>query len=268
VLEPAVGWRLPDLKEAWTHRDLLYFLVRRDVVVRYKQAVIGVLWAVLQPVLLAGVFAVFFGLLAKVPSETGVPYPLFVLTGMIVWLSFSKAVELGAASLVSNEQLISKIYCPRIIIPVAAIIPPWIDFAIGFVVTICVGLAYGFVPSIGILAAPVFVLLAMFTAFGAGLWLAALNVRYRDISVVVPFVLLVGLFITPIVYPFDLVPNELQPLYAINPMVGVLEGFRWSLLGADWPGFLLLIPVAVSAVLVLGGALYFRRAERSFADVI
>lgn len=268
VIEPPRGWELPDLREVWEHRDLVYFLVRRDVVVRYKQAVIGALWAVLQPLLLAGVFSVFFGLLAKVPSAEGIPYPLLVLSGMVMWLSFSKATEAVSMSIIGNGALVSKIYCPRLTIPIAAVLPPWVDFAVGFVVTIAVGLAYGFVPDVRILATPVFVLMAILTALGIGLWLSALNVKYRDFTLVVPFVILVGLFVTPIAYPFDLVPENLQALYAINPMVGVLEGFRWALLGTDWPGALLAIPVATSALLLVSGSLYFKRAERTFADLI
>jgi lipopolysaccharide transport system permease protein len=268
VIEPAGGLRFPDLRELWDHRDLIYYLARRDVVVRYKQAVVGALWAVLQPVMIAAVFSVFLGLLAKVPSQAGIPYPLFALSGMVMWLFFARALEQVSSSTVDSEALISKIYFPRIVIPIAAIFAPAVDFLIGVVVVIAVAAAYGFAPGLTLLGFPLAFALATLTAVGVGLWLSALNVRYRDIRLVVPFALLLGLFMTPITYPFDLVPEHLQALYSLNPMVGVIEAFRWSVLGTDWPGTLLLVPVAMSTVLLVTGALYFQHSERGFADVI
>ena len=269
IIEPPKGWMLPDLREVWAHRDLIYFLIRRDVVVRYKQAVVGAAWAVVQPMLLAVVFSVFFGLLAKVPSAEGVPYPLLVVSGMVMWLSFSNATERAASSTLENQALISKIYLPRVIIPLAAVVPSFIDFLFGFAVVVTAALAYGFVPDVRILAMPVFLFLAVMIALGAGLWLSALNVKYRDVGLLIPFVILVGMFITPIAYPIDLIPENLQAVYSINPMVGVIEGFRWSLaLGTAWPGELLLISVGAGLVLLVTGALYFKRAEHAFADVI
>lgn len=269
VIEPPKGWTLPDLREVWAHRDLVYFLIRRNVVVRYKQAVVGAAWAVLQPMLLAVVFSVFFGLLAKVPSAEGVPYPLLVVSGMVMWLSFSTATQNAATSTLENQMLISKIYLPRVIIPFAAVMPPFIDFLFGFVVVVIGALAYGFVPDVRILAMPVFLFLAVLIALGMGLWLSALNVKYRDVSLLIPFVILVGMFLTPIAYPIDLIPENLQAVYSINPMVGVIEGFRWSLaLGTAWPGELLLISIGAGAALLVTGAMYFKRAEHAFADVI
>lgn len=268
VIEPGRATSFPSFRELWGHRDLVYFLARRDLVVRYKQAVAGFFWAVLQPIFLATVFAVFLGILARVPSEEGIPYPLFAISGMVLWLAFSKGVETCASSTVQNEALISKIYFPRIIIPLTALAAPLVDSVIGFFVVIVAGLIYGFVPGVTVLAAPAVILLAMATALGFGLWFSALNVKYRDFGVVIPFAMLVGLFVTPIAYPFDLVPANLQPLYALNPMVGVLEAFRWSLLGTEWPGTLILIPVVISIVTLITGARYFIRAERGFADVI
>ena len=268
VIRPAAGWSLPDVRELWHHRDLVYYLSRRDIVVRYKQAVVGLFWAVLQPLLLACVFSLFLGQYAKVPSPPGVPYPLFVVSGLVIWLFFAGAVEKSARSTVESEGLISKIYFPRAIIPVSAVVPPVIDLLLAVVVLIVIGALYGFYPGLQILALPLCIGLALMTALGLGLWLSALNVKYRDAGLVVPFALLVGLFITPVMYPFDLVPENVQWLYSLNPMVGVLESFRWSMLGTDWPGALLLIPLATGIVLLVTGAIYFERAQRSFADVI
>lgn len=268
TIKPAEGWSLPDFGELWRHRDLVYYLARRDVVVRYKQAFVGFFWAILQPLLLAAVFSVFLGQLARVESAPNVPYPLFVVSGLVVWLFFAAAVEKSARSTVESEGLISKIYFPRAIIPIAAVVPPIVDFTLAVIVLIGVGAIYGFYPEIQILAVPLCMALALCTALGLGFWLSAINVKYRDAGLVVPFAMMIGLFITPVVYPFDLVPENLQTLYAINPMVGVLEGFRWSMLGTEWPGALLLIPLASGIILLVSGAVYFERAQRSFADVI
>ncbi len=236
---------------------------------RYKQSAIGVFWAILQPLLLAVVFSVFFGLLAKVDSQPGVPYPVFAVSGLVLWLFISTAMSSASESTVANEQLISKVYFPRVVIPMAAVIPPLVDFALAFVVVLGAMLVYGLTPQIQILLMPILVVLALTTALGAALWLSALNVRYRDIHHVVPFLILVGLFISPITYPFDLVPDNLQPLYALNPVVGMLELYRWMLFGSsNWSWFVIVIPVAASLVLLVSGASYFQRAERGFADVI
>lgn len=269
VIEPPRGWGFPDLRELTSHRDLIYYLARRDVVVRYKQAAVGGFWVVIQPLLLAGVFSLFLGRYAGVPSEPGIPYPLFALTGMVLWLMFSTMLERISQSTISSEPLISKIYFPRVVIPIAAVIPPLVDFALTFVVVILVALAYGVAPGWEILATPLVIGLALLVALGTGLWLSALNVKYRDVTLVVPFVLLVGLFVTPIVYPFaEVVPESVQPLFALNPMVGVVEGFRWCVLGTDFPGALLLVPIVMGTLLLISGALYFQRAQKSFADVI
>jgi lipopolysaccharide transport system permease protein len=268
VIEPVGGFGLPSVRELWDHRDLIYYLARQYVVVRYRQAFIGALWAVLQPVSIAIVFSVFLGLLAKVPSEAGIPYPLFAISGMVMWLFFARTLDSASASTLDSQALISKIYFPRLVIPIAAVAAPIIDFLVGFVVVVIVAIAYGFPPGPQILAVPVPFVLALLTGTGLGFWLSALNVKYRDVKMIVPFALLLGLFITPITYPFDLVPDNLQALYSLNPMVGVLELFRWCVLGTDWPGALILIPAAMSVFVFLGGALYFHRAERGFADVI
>ncbi len=269
VLTPPRGWQLPNLREAWEYRDLAYFLVRRDVSIRYRQTLIGTVWAILQPLLLALIFSVFLGRYAKVPSGNDVPYGVFALSGMAMWLYFSQAMLLSSESTVASREMIGKVWFPRLLIPIAAVVPPLIDFVPAFAVALVVQLAYGIVPPIQILLVPALALLTLFVALGIGLWLSALNVRYRDIRLVVPFLVMVGLFVTPIVYPFSVVPDAAQPFYALNPMVGVLEAYRWMLYpGADWPGNLLLIPLASSIVLVATGLVYFSRAERDFADVI
>jgi lipopolysaccharide transport system permease protein len=269
VVEPSSGLRFPDLRELWGHRDLIYLLVRRDIAVRYRQSAVGALWAILQPVLLAVVFSVFLGLLAKVPSAEGIPYPVFAVSGMVMWLFFSEAMSRSSESTVASEALITRVYFPRVIIPLAAVLPQLVDFAVGFVVVIGAMLLYGVEPSLRVLLLPGVVLVALTTALGIGLWLSALHVRYRDVQHVVPFAILVGLFITPITYPLSLVPSALQPLYAINPLVGVLEGYRWVLFaGFPFPGAILLIPLITSLLLLITGALFFERMETTFADVI
>lgn len=261
---------LPDLRELWDYRDLAYFLARRDVSIRYKQTAIGVVWGLLQPLALAGVFSVFLGLLAHVPSRAGIPYPLFALSGMVMWLYFTAALSRVSDSTVSSAELITKVYFPRMVIPLAAVVPPLIEFALAFVVVLGAMILYGHPPQLEILLVPAPVLLALATALGSGLWLSALHVRYRDVRLVVPFLVQVGLFVTPIVYPLSTIPRHLQPLYALNPVVGVLEIYRWCLFpgGGSPAWYVVAIPILASVVLIGTGVLYFVRAEREFADLI
>jgi lipopolysaccharide transport system permease protein len=271
VIEPQRGWHFPDLREAWAYRDLLYFLARRDVVVRYKQAIIGAFWAILQPVVIAGVFALFLGVIANLPPATSVPYPLFAVVGMVIWLPFTDAVSSASESTITSEALISKIWFPRVLIPLASIFPAIVDFFFGLAVAVVVALAYGYEPSLKIAAVPFALALAMTTALGIGLWFSALNVKYRDVHLLIPLVILTGLFISPILYPLSLVPAEWQWLYALNPMAGVLELFHWAILGpaaVPFPGLLLLIPICASVLLLITGSLYYDRAQRTFADII
>ncbi len=269
VLEPADARRLPDLREIWRYRDLIYYLARREVLVRYAQSAVGVFWAILQPVLLAAVFSVFLGLLAKVPSQPGVPYPVFAVSGMVLWLFISGAVRFASESTVLNEDLISKVYFPRMIIPFSFLFPALVDFIFAFLVVIATMLIYGVALHVQILLVPVIVLVAFGTVLGAALWLSALNVKYRDVQQLVPFLILVGLFVSPITYPFDLVPSNLQPLYALNPVVGLLEAYRWALFGTfESSLFVIIFPVVACVLLLISGAAYFQRAERTFADVI
>jgi lipopolysaccharide transport system permease protein len=253
----------------WRYRELIYFLARRDVSIRYKESVIGIAWAVLQPVLLAIVFSVFLGLLAKVPSDYGVPYPVFALAGLVLWMFFAQALARASDSAVVSAPLISKVWFPRVVIPVAAALPPTLDFVIAGVVVIVSMLIYGVSPSPALFLLPLIVPLVLVTALGFGVWLAALNVRYRDVGVAVPFLLQVGLFVTPIIYPYALVPDAAQPFYALNPMVGVLELYRWMLFAAaPFPSLVVLLPLVVVPVAVVAGSLYFARTEGDFADVI
>jgi homopolymeric O-antigen transport system permease protein len=269
VIEPDSRSRFPSLSEITRHRDLIYYLARRQVLGRYKQSVVGVFWAILQPLLLAIVFSVFLGLLIDVPSQPGVPYPVFAVSGMVLWMFIQGALLSTSESTVANEILISKIYFPRIIIPLTAVCPAAVDFVFAFLVVIGAMLLYGVEFHPEILLMPFVFLLSAATVLGAGLWLSALNVKYRDVIQVVPFLILVGLFISPITYPFHLVPVNLQPVYALNPVVGLAEAYRWTLFGSsDLTVFVLMVPVVTSLVLLVSGAAYFQRAERSFADVI
>jgi|1185.fasta_scaffold84943_2 lipopolysaccharide transport system permease protein len=269
VIEPVGGLVFPDLRELWRRRDLLYLFVLRDLTVRYKQSVAGALWAVVQPVALAAVFSVFLGILAKVPSEGGIPYPVFALSGMVLWLFFTSSLIRSADSTVASSDLISKVYFPRIAIPLAAALAPVADFAVAFLVVVGALLVYGQPIDARILLVPLMVPLVLALALGAGLWLSALYVRFRDIGLIVPFMVQVGLFITPIIYPFSLLPENLRLVYGLNPMVGVLELYRWMIFpGTDWPGAVVIVPLIVAPVLLVSGAAFFERSQRGFADVI
>ena len=269
VIEPASGFELPSMRELWAQRDVLYYLARRALSARYKQSVIGIFWAVLQPVLLAVVFSVFFGHLARVPSESGVPYPPFAVSGMVLWLFFAGAMSGASESTVANEMLISKVYFPRVIIPLAAVCPPLLDFCVAFFVVLAAVFVYGIVPPIQIFLMPLVVLMTLATATGIGLWLSALNVRYRDVHQAIPFLMLVGLFVSPITYPLKIVPHAVRAIYALNPVVGELETYRWMLFPhAVWPGAIIIVPIVASVLLLVSGAAYFQHAERTFADVI
>jgi lipopolysaccharide transport system permease protein len=273
VIEPVAGWRFPNLRELWIYRDLIYFLGRREIVIRYKQAAVGAFWAVLQPLLLAGLFAIFLGIVAKVPSAPGIPYPLLAVTGLVLWIPFARAVEFGTLSTVMYETLITKIYLPRAAIPVTSIASPALDAFVGVGIAVAISAGYGYLPSLRLLVVPVVILFAMLVALGLALWFSALNVKYRDFALGVPTLTLIGLFITPITYPIDLAKEQLnesfQFLYTLNPMVGVIEAFRWALLGSPLPDIeVLLVPVVASVVLLISGALYYERAQKYFADVI
>jgi lipopolysaccharide transport system permease protein len=267
VLEPSrasgAGWR-----ELWSYRELLYFLVWRDLKVRYKQTVLGAAWAVIQPFATMVVFSLFFGRLANMPSD-GVPYPVFSYAALVPWTYFAAAVAAGAASLVSSQNLISKVYFPRLLVPLAAIATPLVDAAIALALIGAIMAWYGIVPTAAIVALPLFAALAIVTALGATLWLAALNVEFRDVRYVLPFVIQFGLFVTPVAYPSSLVPEPWRAVYSLNPMATVVEGFRWSLAGTPAPsGAMMGASVLAAALLLAGGYWHFNRTERTFADVI
>jgi lipopolysaccharide transport system permease protein len=268
VIKPSSGWRALDVAELWRYRELVYFLAWRDVKVKYKQTALGIAWAVLQPLLAMAVFAVFLGRLANVPSD-GIPYPLFAYVGLVPWTYFANATTNGSGSLVSNANLISKVYFPRLVIPLAGVIASMVDLAVGLVILIPLLLFFGQAPSIWLLSIPLWAVLAGLTALAVSVWLSALDVQYRDVRYAIPFLIQIWLFATPVVYPASLVPAKYRPLLGLNPVSGVVEGFRWALLGrGDPPGALLLVSVTVFFVTLISGLFYFRRMERQFADII
>jgi lipopolysaccharide transport system permease protein len=270
VIEPAeTRLRLPNFRELWKYRDLMYYLARREVAGRYAQSAVGVFWAVLQPVLLATVFSVFLGHLASIPSLPDVPYPVFAVSGMVLWLFIAGSLAIASTSTVANEALISKVYFPRVIIPFTYMFPPLVDFTFAFLVVIATMLLFGvgFQPQIVLM--PLVVLVSFGVVLGAALWLSALNVKYRDVHQALPFTIVLGLFISPITYPVTLVPDNLHWLYALNPVVGLLEIYRWVLFAPpDSSLAIMLVPVVEGVLLLITGAAFFQRAEQTFADVI
>lgn len=268
IIRPSRGWVPIDLRDLWAYRELLVFFVWRDVTVRYKQTVLGLAWAIIQPVFVMVVFSVFFGHLARIPSD-GVPYPVFAYSGLVPWMYFSNALSSASNSLVQQERMITKVYFPRLVLPLSATLAGLVDFAIAFSVLLGLMFYYGIVPTIAIVSLPLFVLLAAATAWSASLWLSALNVQYRDVRHAISFVIQFWLFATPIAYPTSLVPERWRALYGLNPMAGVVEGFRWALLGTGQaPGPLLGVSLLSVAALMVGGLFFFKRLERTFADVV
>lgn len=268
VLEPGQGikhyWR-----DLWTYRELFYFLAWRDIAVRYKQTVIGAVWAIIRPVLVMIVFTVIFGKLAKLPAEGGAPYPIMVYAAMLPWQLFANALQESSNSLINNAHMISKVYFPRLAIPTSAVVVSFIDFAIAGLILVVLMLWYQYVPGWPVLLLPLFILLACGAALGAGLWMASLNVKYRDFRYIVPFIVQFGLYISPVGFSSSIVPDEWRLLYSLNPMVGVIDGFRWAILGSTelyWPGFIL--STSLATLLLISGLWYFRKTERTFADVI
>jgi len=257
-------------KDLWRYRELFFFLAWRDILVRYKQTVIGVVWAVLRPLLTMLVFTVVFSKLAKLPSDAGAPYAIMVFAAMLPWQFFATSFAEAGNSLISNANMISKVYFPRLIIPTSAIIVSFVDFLISFSILVALMFWYNFMPDIRILMLPVFVLIAFAASLGAGLWIASLNVRFRDFRYIIPFVVQMGMYVSPVGFSSSIVPDQWKLLYSLNPMVGVIDGFRWAIIGGDyqiyWPGFAL--SLIVVAVLLVGGIYYFRKTEKSFADVI
>lgn len=267
VIEPARGWTAIGFRELWDYRELVYFLTWREIKVRYQQTAIGAAWAVIQPLLTMLIFSLFFGRLAKMPSN-GIPYSLFCLTALIPWTLFSNALTQSANSLVANANLISKVYFPRVCVPIAATLSGIVDFGVGFVLLIGMMLIQGARPGWHVVWLPAFLVLAIVTALGVGLWLSALNIEYRDVRYVVPFLTQFWLFATPIAYPGSLLHEPWRAVYGLNPMAGVVEGFRWALLGGEAPGPMIGGSSSAAVVLLITGALWFRRMETTFADVV
>lgn len=256
------------LAELWEYHELLYFLVWRDIKVRYKQTVLGILWAVIQPFMAMVVFTIFFGKLAKIPTE-GFPGPIFYFTALLPWQLFANALTNSSNSLVENNNLVTRVYFPRLILPISSTLAGVVDFFIAFLVLIAMMLYYGIVPSATILLLPIFILFAIVTSLAASLWLSALNVRYRDVRYTLPFLTQIWLFITPIVYPSDLVPEKFRIIYGLNPMAGVVEGFRWAILGkSSGTGPIMIASAFIVIVMLIGGLIYFRHSERTFADIV
>ena len=267
-LRPSKGWMAVDFKELWRYRELILFLTWRDIKVRYKQAVLGIAWAILQPLLTMLIFTVIFGILLKTPSQ-GLPYPLFALSALLPWQLFATALQRSSISLVGNANLITKIYFPRLAIPLSSVLAALVDFGVSMIVLIAVMIYYQYWPGWNILWLPPLILLALMTALSVGLWLSALNVQYRDIQHMVPFIVQVWMYASPIVYPIDIIPEGIwRWLYGLNPMVGVIQGYRWALLSGDPPDITMFISVGVVVILLVSGLYYFRRMEKTFADIV
>lgn len=267
-IEPPSGLSSLQFKELWLYRELLYFLTWRDIKVRYKQTILGAAWAILQPLFSMVIFSIFFGKLASIPSD-GIPYPIFNFAALVPWTFFANGLTNATASLVASSNLITKVYFPRLVIPISAIFSGLLDFFLAFIVLLGMMAFYGLAPTQAMVWLPLFLLLALATALGAGLWLTALNVQYRDVRYAVPFLIQAWMFASPIVYPSSLLSGSWRTIYAINPMVGVIEGFRWALLGSQatpWP--LALVSALVASLILISGLLYFQRVEKGFADVI
>ncbi|HVW28567.1 MAG TPA: ABC transporter permease [Polyangiaceae bacterium] len=267
-ITPSRSWTTIGWRELWEYRELLYFLMWRDIKLRYKQTALGAAWAILQPVLTMLVFSLFFGKLAKMPTD-GLPYPLFALSALVLWTFFANGLTMASSSLVNNANLLRKVYFPRLAVPIAAVLSGLVDFVVTFIVLIGAMAYFGYSLTLRAFAVPPLLLLTLLISLGVGLWLAALSVAFRDVKYVVPYATQLWMFITPIVYPSSLLSAHWRTLYALNPMVGIIEGFRWAMLGSKTaPGPLIVSSSVAAVVILIGGALFFRRLEKTFADVI
>jgi lipopolysaccharide transport system permease protein len=268
VIKPSKGWVSFDFGELWRYRDLFFFFVWRDIKVRYRQTIMGVAWAIIQPVLTMVIFSFVFGRLAKIDSD-GLPYPIFNYAALVPWTFFATAVTLASNVLVQNANMVKKIYFPRLVMPAATVLSVLVDFALAFVVLLGMMYYYGFAPTANAVWLPVFVLLTLVAALGVSLWLAAMNVQFRDVRYVVPFLIQAWLFITPVVYSSSLLSDFWRTVYGLNPMASVVEGFRWALLGTGTaPGLMLVVSTCMALAVFISGAFYFRRMEKSFADLV
>jgi lipopolysaccharide transport system permease protein len=267
-IEPSKGWVALQLKELWAYRELLYFMIWRDVKVRYKQTALGAAWAIIQPVFTMIVFSLFFGRLGKIPSD-GIPYPIFCYAALVPWTFFAQGLSQASNSLVGSGNLIKKVYFPRLSLPISAVICGLVDFALAFIVLLGMMLYYGILPTANVIWLPLLILLTLITSLGVSLWLSALNVQFRDVRHALPFLTQLWLFATPIAYPSSLLSEPWRTLYSINPMAGVVEGFRWALLGTETaPGPMMIVSTLTALALLVSGTFYFRRLEKTFADVV
>jgi len=267
IIEPETGWLSLNLAEIWKYKDLLFLLIWRDVSVRYRQSVLGIGWAIFRPLVSTLIFTLVFSLLVRV--QTDVPYPVFAFTAMIPWLYFSNALSSVTSSVASNQGVLTKVYFPRMILPLAALGAGLVEIGIQLLIFVFFMLYYDIAPSLRMLALPGFVMLALLTALGFGVWLTAINVKYRDVGMAVPFLIQIWMYLCPIVYPVTLIPERFRALYSLNPMVGVIEGFRWSLLGTTSPDWQSIgVSVTVMVLILISGLYYFRRSDSWFADVI
>jgi lipopolysaccharide transport system permease protein len=267
TIRPPKKWLPINFYEIRQYHELLYFFIWRDVKIRYKQTVLGVLWAIIPPLFLMVVFSLFFGNFAQISSE-GIPYPLFSFAALIPWGLFSEGLTRSTMGMVSNAHIMTKVYFPRLIVPLAAILSPLIDFVIAMVILFLMMAYYGYFPTIAIILLPIFILLTLLTSLSVGLWLSSLNVKYRDFQYIIPFLTQIWFFLSPIVYPASMIPEQWQFLYALNPMTGVIEGFRWALLGTSPPEYIILVSAAVVVLILIGGLFYFRKMEQYFADLV
>lgn len=267
IIRPSKGWIPHDLKELWDYRDLIYFFSWRDIKLRYKQTALGFSWAIIQPFLAMVVFTLFFGNLAKVPSD-GVPYPIFAYAALLPWTLFSEGMTRSTNSMVLNSNIIKKVYFPRLILPISGILSPIVDFVIAFTILVGMIIYYGIYPTMNVIWLPAFLLLAIITSLGIGIWLTALNAMYRDFQYIVPFLVQIWMYASPVVYSASIVPSKYQILYALNPMAGVIEGFRWAILGTEAPSIIILVSALISILLLVTGVLYFTHIEKTLSDVV
>lgn len=267
LIKPVEGWIPINFRELWVYRELLYFLTWRDIKVRYKQTVLGIAWAIIQPFFMMVVFSLFFAKFIKVSHE-GIPYPLFTYAALLPWMLFSEGISRSSNSIIQNANLVRKVYFPRLVMPISGILSTLVDFIFAFVIFVGMMFYFGFLPTIRILLLPVFLVLALITTLAVGLWLSAINVKYRDVNYAIPFLMQFWFFASPVVYSSSSLPKTWEALYGLNPMVGVIEGFRWVLLGGEPPNSLMLVSIMIIFVILISGAFYFRRTEKIFADVI
>jgi len=267
IIRPPRKWVPVDLHELWNYRELLTSFTMRDIKIRYKQTGLGFAWAVIQPLFMMLIFTIIFGGFAQIPSD-GIPYPLFSFAALLPWMLFSEGLTRSTMSMVMNSNIMTKVYFPRLIMPISGILSPLVDFAVSISILVLMMAYYGFVPTINVVFLPLFILLALATSLGIGLWLSALNVKYRDFQYTVPFIIQLWMYASPVVYPASMIPEAIRPLYGLNPMAGVIEGFRWALLGTEIPGSMIFVSVGVVVVLLVSGMFYFRRMEQYYADIV